>query len=101
MSDMPMTVRQAMCVRDEGRSLAAGLRRQAANHRERLGSRALVVSVMAKGTTRSCQVWNGKTNASEPLTTRRKRRDDVKTGASRYSGISAEDIRLLSAWRPA
>ena len=32
----PPTVRQAMYVRDEGRSLAAGLRRQAPNHLERL-----------------------------------------------------------------
>ena len=44
----PTTVRQAMCARDEGRSLAAGLRRQAANHRKRLWSRAMVVSVMEK-----------------------------------------------------
>lgn len=44
--DSPMMVRQAMCTRDEGRSLAAGLRRQAANHHKRLGLRALVVSVM-------------------------------------------------------
>jgi hypothetical protein len=27
-----MIVRQAMCMRDEGRSLATGLRRQVANH---------------------------------------------------------------------
>lgn len=44
----PTTVRQAMCVRDEGRSLAAGLRRQAANHRKRLWSKATVVSVTEK-----------------------------------------------------
>src|SRR5262249_13500716 len=47
---MPTTVRQAMSVRDEGRPLGAGLRWQPPNHRERLGSRALVVSVPAKGT---------------------------------------------------
>jgi hypothetical protein len=34
---MPTTVRQAMCVRDEGRSLGAGLRRQAPNHLEAAG----------------------------------------------------------------
>jgi hypothetical protein len=45
---MLMIVRQAMCVRDEGRSLAAGLRRQAANHRKRLWSRVMVVSVTEK-----------------------------------------------------
>ncbi|MDA7632512.1 hypothetical protein N8766_00245 [bacterium] len=69
-----------MCTRDEGGPLAAGQRRQAANHRKRLGLRALVVSVTGKGGTRSRQVRNGKTNASESLMTRRKRRDDVKTG---------------------
>src|SRR4051812_27222685 len=77
---MRMTVRQAMSVRDEGRSLGAGLRRQAPNHLERLGSRALVVSVQAKGTARPCQVWIGKATAREPPMTCRKRRDDVKTG---------------------
>ena len=45
---MQMIVRQALCRRDEGRSLAAGLRRQAANHRERLWLRAMVVRVTEK-----------------------------------------------------
>ena len=44
----PTIVRWAMCPRDEGRSLAIGLRRQVANHHKRLGLRALVVSVMEK-----------------------------------------------------
>jgi hypothetical protein len=39
------TVRPAMCERDEGRPLAAGLRKQAANHLERRWLRARVVSV--------------------------------------------------------
>src|SRR4051812_36886990 len=82
---MRMTVRQAMSVRDEGRSLGAGLRRQAPNHLERLGSRALVVSVQAKGTARPCQVRIGKATAREPLMTCRKRRDDVKTGVESLS----------------
>ena len=45
---MQTTVRQAMCARDEDGPLAAGLRRQAANHRKRLWSKATVVSVMEK-----------------------------------------------------
>src|SRR5512147_830207 len=69
-----------MCVRDEGRPLGAGLRRQAPNHLERLGSRAPVVSVKEKGTARPCQVGIGKATAREPLMTCRKQRDDVKTG---------------------
>ena len=46
--DTRMIVRQAMCAGDEGRPLAAGLRRQAANHRKRLRLRAMVVSVTEK-----------------------------------------------------
>src|SRR3954451_5275962 len=45
---MQTTVRQAMCVRDEGRPLGAGMRRQATNHLERLGARAPVGSVKEK-----------------------------------------------------
>ena len=48
LSATPMIVRQAMCARDEGRPLAAGLRRQAANRRKRLWSRVMVVSVTEK-----------------------------------------------------
>lgn len=43
-------------MRDEGRSLAIGLQEQVANHHERLGSKALVVSVMEK-VPRRHQVW--------------------------------------------
>ena len=43
------SVPQISGVRDEGRSLAIGLQEQVANHHERLGSKALVVSVMEKG----------------------------------------------------
>ena len=35
-------------IRDEGRSLAIGLQEQVANHRKRLWSKALVVSVTEK-----------------------------------------------------
>lgn len=40
-------------------------------------------------------------NASEPLMKRRKRRNDVKTGHSRWSGMSSGDIRLLPERHPA
>jgi hypothetical protein len=40
----------------------------------------MVVSVKEKGAARSRQVRTTKTNASEPLMTCRKRRNDVKTG---------------------
>lgn len=62
------------------RTLAAGLRRQAANHLELRWSRATRGERQGKGTARPCQVRFGKTNASEPLMTRRKRRNDVRTG---------------------
>jgi transposase InsO family protein len=50
------SVPQLSGVRDEGRSLAIGLQEQVANHHERLGSKAPVVSVMEKVPCRH-QVW--------------------------------------------
>lgn len=52
---------------------------QAPNRPELLRSRAVVVSVGGKGAARPRQVWAMKTNASEPLMTCRKRRNDVET----------------------
>jgi transposase InsO family protein len=43
-----VSVPQISGVEDEGRSLAIGLQEQIANHRKRLGSKALVVSVAEK-----------------------------------------------------
>jgi hypothetical protein len=44
------------CTRDEGGSLGAGGQAKASNHCKLLSSRAMVVSVAAKGGTRSRQV---------------------------------------------
>ena len=49
-----------------------------------------------KGTARPCQVWIGKTNASEPLMMCRKRKMTSKPGGSRYPGISSGE-NLLTA----
>jgi hypothetical protein len=51
----------------------------------------VVVSEMGKGRARLDQVCVEETNASEPLMTCRKRRDDVKTAGGRYCGISSGD----------
>ena len=67
------------CKRDEGRPLGAGDQAQAPNHCELLPSRAGVVSVAAKGGTRSRQVRSGKTSESEPLMTCRNSLDGVET----------------------
>jgi len=67
------------CIRDEGRSLGIGLQDQVPNHRKLLRSRALVVSVPAKGWPRAGQVRARKTSASEPLMRRRKHKDVIKT----------------------
>ena len=61
---------------------------QAANQLKLLWSKALVVSVKAKGAARPRQVRTTKTNASEPLRRCRKPDDGVKTGAGSYFGIS-------------
>jgi hypothetical protein len=95
------TLKQPCCTQDEGRPLAAALQEEAANHLTLRGSRARVVSGEANGTTRSCQVRITKTSASEPLRRCRKRRDDVKTGASRYSRRSSGATCLLPERRPA
>jgi len=71
---------QLCCTRDEGWPLGAGMQVQAPNRPELLRSRAVVVSVGGKGAARPRQVRTMKTNASEPLMTCRKRRNDVETG---------------------
>ena len=64
--------------KDEGRSFAAGLQGQAANHLKLLGAKALVVSVEEKAP-RRCQVWTTKRSPSEPRRTCRNVQDDLKT----------------------
>jgi hypothetical protein len=64
---------------------------QAPNHLKLLWSKAMVVSVKAKGAARPRQVRATKTNASKPLMTCRKPDDGVKTGGGRYSGISPRE----------
>ena len=69
---------QPCCMRDEGRPLGLGLQGQGPNHRSCVGPMAGVVSVR-KRRDRTRQVCAGKTNASEPLMTCRKRRDVTET----------------------
>jgi len=57
------------CMRDGGRSSEAGSQVLASNHCKLRSSKAAVVSVAAKGETRSRQVWSGEASVSEPLMT--------------------------------
>jgi hypothetical protein len=66
-------------MRDEGWPLEAGVQAQASNHPLLLRLRGVVVSELGKGRARPDQVSVEETNASEPLMTCRKRRDDVET----------------------
>jgi hypothetical protein len=59
---------------------AAAVQAEAANHRELLRSRAVVVSVAGKSRRRARQVWITKASASEPLMTCRNRTGDIETG---------------------
>jgi hypothetical protein len=70
------------CTRDEGGPLDAGGQAQASNHCKLLSLKAMVVSVAAKGGTRSRQVWSGEASESEPLMTCRNAKDDVETGGA-------------------
>jgi hypothetical protein len=67
-------------MRDEGRPLEVGSQVQASNHCKLRSSRAMVVSVAAKGGTTSRQVRSGEASASKPLMTCRNSIDDVETG---------------------
>ncbi len=66
-------------MRDEGRPLGAGVQAQAPNPPLLLRSRGVVVSELGKGRVQPDQVSVEETNASEPLMTCRKRRNDVET----------------------
>jgi len=73
------------CMRDGGRPPEAGSQVLASNHCKLRSSKAAVVSVAAKGETRSRQVWTGEASESEPLMTCRNPLDDVKTGGATFS----------------
>src|SRR5262244_1564129 len=89
------------CVRDEGRPLGGGRQGQPPNHLTRLRSTAMVVSGKEKAGI-TCQVRSVEMNASEPLMTGRKRRNDVKTGGK---SLTRDELRgnpayCLSGIRP-
>jgi len=72
-------------MRDGGRPSEVGSQVLASNHCKLRSSKAAVVSVAAKGETRSRQVWSGEASESEPLMTCRNPLDDVKTGGATFS----------------
>jgi hypothetical protein len=73
----------ACCAEDEGRSFGVVLQERAPNSHELLQSKAAVVDVMVKRRDlRLRHVGIGETNASEPLETYRKSKDDIKTRGS-------------------
>ena len=92
---------QPCCTRDGGRSPEAAVQAEASNHPLLLPSREVVVSELGKGWARPGQVRTVESNASEPLMRCRKRRNGVKTGGSRYPGISPGATCLLPGRRPA
>ena len=77
------------------------MQEQVPNHLWRLWSKAMVVSAEGKGLGEPGQVTGKKRNAIEPLMKCRKRRDDVKTAASRYCGINSGGACLRTEWHPA
>ena len=58
---------------------------QVSNHCKLLSSKAMVVSVAAKGGIRSRQVWSGEASGSKPSMTCRNSMGDVKTGGAIFS----------------
>jgi hypothetical protein len=94
-------------MRDGGRSIAIGLQEQVANHRKRLGSKALVVSVTEKVPS-GIRCEPKKTNTSELPFKCRKCSDDIETGGVmliqdkpvRYllTGRAVSGIEAASGW---
>jgi hypothetical protein len=76
-------VRCRSCRKDDGRPVEVGCQEQASNHPKRLSLRVAVVSVGEKSS-RTRQVWIRKTNASEPLLTRREPVHDIETDGGWY-----------------
>src|SRR3954451_3159373 len=70
------------CTRDEGRPLEVRSQVPASNPCKLRSSRAIVVSVAAKGGRQSRQVRSGEASESELLMTCRNAKGDVKTGGS-------------------
>src|SRR5688572_5199249 len=70
------------CTRDEGRPLEVRSQVPASNPCTLRSSRAIVVSVAAKGGRQSRQVRSGEASESELLMTCRNAKDDVKTGGA-------------------
>src|ERR1700757_2226937 len=77
------------CTRDEGTPLEVGSQVRASNPCKLRSSRAIVVSVAAKGGRQSRQVGSGEASASEPLMKCRNAIDDVKTGGRPAPGIGS------------
>ena len=73
----------ASCREDDGRPVEVGCQEQTSNHPKRLASRVLVVSV-GETSSMTRQVWIRKTNASEPLLTRREPVHDIETDGGWY-----------------
>ena len=95
-SDEETDSKQPCCTRDEDRPLGPGLQDQGSNHRKLLRHNGRGGERCGKGgSTR--QVCAGKTNASEPLRTCRKRRDVVET---RLQLLAWDEARREPADRP-
>ena len=71
--------------RDGGRPPETGSQVQVSNHCKLLSSKAMVVSVAAKGGIRSRQVWSGEASESKPSMKCRNSIGDVKTGGAIFS----------------
>ena len=73
------------------------MQEQAPNYPKLLWSRAMVVSVVGKGTIRLCQVRFRETSESEPLMRCRKQIGDVETGGL---SLSRDESRgnLFTVW---
>jgi hypothetical protein len=78
----PQTKEVWSYTRDGGGPPEVGSQVQASNHCKLLSSKAMVVSVAAKGGSKTRQVWSGEASESKPSMTCRNSIGDVKTGGA-------------------
>jgi hypothetical protein len=89
------------CTRDGGRPSGIALQGEVPNHRKVRRSRAGVLSVAEKAGREPVRCEPGRRAKANHSVTRRKRRDDIETGESRYSGMSLVGACLLTRRCPA
>lgn len=89
------------CARDGGGPSGIALQGEVSNHRKLLRLRVVVVSVAEKAGGQPVRCESRRRARANHSVTRRKRRNDIETGQSRWPGMSLAASCVLARWCPA